>query len=159
MQRVQLVPPEKLANVGYYSTDNDLKKQSYNSLFGLVQITPPGNAGEDVGVRIQEGAVTNYVRRELGVTTRIDKLNKTIDALTDPRAYLQASANDLLLISDKAARRYQETYITAVKRGHPEEKCLELAKSASKSLYNDELKIHNDNFPEDVTDKIVKKLK
>ena len=136
----------------------ELRAAVYNTVFGQVQIRAPENAGEPVRVGLQAAALQNYVQRELGITTKLQKLDRMRSALLNPNAYIIAKEQDLIAIGDRCATRFSDVYTLSLQRGMSNEATEKAAKHAAEELYKSEMVIHKQNFPKDISETLYKKL-
>lgn len=131
----------------------------YDTLFGQVSIAAPANAGAGNLVTFATDEPSqNYIRRELGITAKVQKNNRMINALTNPRQYLVDKNTDLLRMADLSAGRFRVTYLTSIQRGQKDSDAQSLALKEAKELYNAEMVLHRENFPKDVTKKLIEKV-
>lgn len=126
-------------------------------LFGLVQTIPGGYTVMTPDVLSEQ--YRDYVPRELGISKQILKNNRVLRGLSNPGTYLNDKNANLKQIANSLGDAYKVEYGKLYNRGYSPEEAKHKALKYVKMLEEFMLKEHNDEFPTDLTNNLVGKLK
>lgn len=102
--------------------------------------------------------IENYLMRELNVARDVLKTNRYLDGLTNPEEYLNNMNIEKVNFIKYAADEYNRIFKDYFRRGYTTEEAENKALKAAKEYYNMKLKQLSDDYPSDVTGKLIKKL-
>jgi len=131
----------------------------FDSVFGTVKVEKKEDERYGSKVTIENpNNLKNFIRRELGVTRSIAKQNRYIDGLSNPEKYLVDRTYDEAYYCDQSAEEYGRVYQDLLERGYSDEDCEKKALKAAKDYFEMKKKSLDQDYPQDITGKLVKKL-
>jgi ribulose bisphosphate carboxylase small subunit len=128
----------------------------FNTLFGQVKFKE-GREGDLYDVKVNKDSTRDFIARELGIYRKIFNIERTKNALLNPTRFFTEKQNDYVRINNLAAKRFRDTYKLLIERGLKNSEAESGALKAAKEVYTNEMVIHKEQFPKDVTKTIIEK--
>jgi iron-sulfur cluster repair protein YtfE (RIC family) len=135
-------------------------RANVNSLFGTYTVARNTGIITPDDVDVYGNSTLDYIMRgKDGLQKKIINSNKTIEAITNPTTHLDQKAADLQTnVLDKINADFDRIYKNEIKRGLSLEKTKKNTVEEVDRLLTKYLRYHEENFPIDLTKRVVKKL-
>lgn len=101
----------------------------------------------------------DFVKRELGISSQIVRNNRILKGLANPGQYLLLKNGDIDRIGDDCAVEYKDVFTKFVNYGMSVEQAKQKALKAANFKKEFLMKEHEINFPSDLTNEVMNKLK
>jgi hypothetical protein len=109
----------------------------YGSLVPAKDAMTGANTGKYVlGKPYDKAAVANYLKRELKIDLHDTQEKSLVEALTEPKAYLDRRKKGLDDIAEKIAEPYQTSIKYYYELGYPSDEAVKLADISAKAMYD-----------------------
>lgn len=123
-------------------------------LFGVVI----GEKGEAILESTQDDAIAENISRELGIQRDLYRNNRLAEGLSKPEEYLATKNAALRQMTKDLTPSYKAEYVRLVNLGYSSEEADKKALSYVKSVSNIKMKEINQEFPTEITKKVIGKL-
>lgn len=135
------------------------QRNNVNSLFGLYNVDR--QTGEialaDPG-RFNDNVYDHVLRGKDGIQMKIKNSDKLVNALSNPSAYLENKRNDLKQIAIKLDGEFETSFRRHISRNIPLKEARENTKKDVDELYDKLMKFHQQDFPDEIVQRLVKKM-
>lgn len=134
-------------------------RANINSLFGQYSIAQNNTDITFDNPNTTDNNIYDFVLRgKDGLQKKIVDTNKSIQALTAPTDWLTAKRADLTRIANELEAEFERVFTRQLKRNIPVREMRENTKKEVDTLYDKLLKLHHEDFPQEMLSKVVKKL-
>jgi cell division protein YceG involved in septum cleavage len=135
-----------------------VKRDNIKSKFGTYTI-----AADTTNIKFDNEIMTknqmyDFVLRQDGLQKKILQSQNLSTGLTNPDTYFQSKQGDLKRIIDELFDLFEKVYQEELKRGLPHNKTKQNVIEEVNRVLDRELKLHYEQFPEEVTNRILKKI-
>lgn len=130
-----------------------------NSLFGTYTVAQDTGIAtwDDVGVT-NANVYDKLLRGKDSIQTKIKQSDKIVNALADPTGFIYQRLEDLSRIAGLLKTEFERSFQVHASRNIPMKNVRENVKKDVDELYDKLMMFHNQDFPTDILQRIVKKL-
>lgn len=135
------------------------ERKEVNSLFGTYTINVnETNVKFDNDDKFKTATYDFILRGKEGLQRRMIKADRTVEALANPIKFLGDKRQDLYNIANDLEDSFEKTYKRELQRGLSHEKTKQNVQEEIDKLAVKKLKMHNEDYPEDLVKRVIRKL-